>query len=91
MDRKAAAALCTSVCILDYLNSKTKKYQEYESNKNKLFVNIKYSFIFAKKDLKITNGHGHGIKDKSCVDLVALNAGGFTASVFYLAKILAKF
>jgi hypothetical protein len=59
--------------------------------KNKLFVNIKYAFIFAKKDLKITNGHGHGIKDKSCVDLVALNAGGFTASVFYLAKILAKF
>jgi hypothetical protein len=41
--------------------------------------------------LKITNGHGHGIKDKSCVDLVALNAGGFTASVFFLAKILAKF
>ena len=86
---------CMIYCPLDGLNSNTKKYQEYESpdssNKNKLFVNIKYSFIFAKKDLKITNGHGHGIKDKSCVDLVALNAGGFTASVFYLAKILAKF
>jgi hypothetical protein len=78
-------------CPLDYLNSNTKKYQEYESNKNKVFENIKYSFIFAAQDLKITNGHGHGIKDKSCVDLVALNAGGFTASVFFLAKILAKF
>ena len=77
---------CMIYCPLDGLNSKTKKYQEYKSNKNKLFVNIKYSFIFAKKDLKITNGHGHGIKDKSCVDLVALNAGGFTASVFIWPK-----
>ena len=78
-------------CSLDGLIYITITYQGDESNKNKLFVNIKYSFIFAKKDLKITNGHGHGIKDKSCVDLVALNAGCFTDSVFYLAKILAKF
>jgi hypothetical protein len=76
--------------ILKPKNTKRIKIQ-IQVKKNKLFVNIKYSFIFAKKDLKITNGHGHGIKDKSCVDLVALNAGGFTASVFYLAKILAKF
>jgi hypothetical protein len=70
-------------CPLDGLNSKTKKYQEYKSNKNKLFVNIKYSFIFAKKDLKITNGHGHGIKDKSCVDLVAGKAGTLVPVLFF--------
>ena len=86
----------TNAILYDILSAGWSQFQnikipKYESNKNKLFVNIKYSFIFAKKDLKITNGHGHGIKDKSCVDLVALNAGGFTASVFYLAKILAKF
>jgi hypothetical protein len=78
-------------CSLDGLIYITITYQGDESNKNKVFENIKYSFIFAAQDLKITNGHGHGIKDKSCVDLVALNAGGFTASVFFLAKILAKF
>ncbi|CAN1575832.1 hypothetical protein MCERE19_03828 [Spirosomataceae bacterium] len=73
-------------CSLDGLIYITITYQGDESNKNTVFENIKYSFIFAAQDLKITNGHGHGIKDKSCVDLVALNAGGFTASVFFWLK-----